>query len=328
MKQIIGIQYSKHGQIVPCIYEMQMLNKKYIPLNYDDLVMAKTQEELHFARVAWQRPYANEVIPPSSPTITIPTEEEYMHAEESERLTQEAKVFCTRCIKDRNLDMKIVDVAGLYDRTKLIFYFTAPNRIDFRELVKDLVREYRTRIELRQIGVRHETQMVGSLGNCGMICCCRRYLTSFAPVTIKMAKEQNLFLNPTKISGICGRLLCCLSFEQEAYEHFHKSCPKLGKKYQTDDGNMRVLRANMFRNSLTLLPDGAQEIELTIDEWNALHPRRPEVQHQQDHNNAKQNNYKTPPLLNFTVDPEMIENDPDLHVFDDEFTEDYPEEGK
>ena len=173
--------------------------------------------------------------------------------------------------------MKLVDVEVLFDRSKMIFFFTAPTRIDFRDLVKDLVRQYRTRIELRQIGVRHETQMLGALGNCGMVCCCRRYLHKFAPVTIKMAKEQNLFLNPTKISGICGRLLCCLSYEQENYDTFHRSCPKLGKRYQTTSGPMRVLRSNMFRNTVVLLPDGGQEVEMTLEEWQALKPSRAET---------------------------------------------------
>ena len=129
--------------------------------------------------------------------------------------------FWQDCVNRRHLDMKLVDVEVFLDRSKFIFYFTAPARIDFRELVKDLVHEYRVRIELRQIGVRHETQMVGAVGNCGMVCCCRRYLRQFAPVTIRMAKEQNLFLNPTKVSGICGRLLCCLAYEQESYDAFH-----------------------------------------------------------------------------------------------------------
>lgn len=205
-----------------------------------------------------------------------PAEEE--SGRENAALAREATAFCRQCIRDRRLDMKLVDVEVFFDRSKLIFYFTAPARIDFRELVKDLVREYRARIELRQIGVRHETQMIGAVGNCGMVCCCRRYLRKFAPVTIRMAKEQNLFLNPAKISGICGRLLCCLSYEQENYDHFHRNCPRLGKKYQTDRGGMKVLRANMFRNSLSVLTENNEELELSLDEWQALAPHRPEPQ--------------------------------------------------
>ena len=210
--------------------------------------------------------------------------------------------------------MKLVDVEVFFDRSKLIFYFTAPARIDFRELVKDLVREYRARIELRQIGVRHETQMVGAVGNCGMVCCCRRYLRKFAPVTIRMAKEQNLFLNPAKISGICGRLLCCLSYEQENYDRFHHNCPRLGKKYQTTQGTMKVLRANMFRNSLSVLNENNEEQELTLEEWQALDPHRPEPHP----NNAQPKQAQQPQkaaqgdgLLVVSVTPENVD-DPNL----------------
>lgn len=197
------------------------------------------------------------------------------------RLSEEAAAFCKKCIKTRSLDMKLVDVEVFFDRSKLIFYFTAPSRIDFRDLVKDLVREYRARIELRQIGVRHETQMVGAIGNCGMVCCCRGHLRKFAPVTIKMAKEQNLFLNPSKISGICGRLLCCLSYEQENYENFNRVCPRQGMKYNTDKGCLKILQTNLFRNSLTTLDSNNEEREFSLDEWHALHPAKAECQGEQ-----------------------------------------------
>ncbi len=318
MKQIIGIQSHTYGQIIPCVYG----DEETKPLAYDSLVIATNEEGKYYARVAWQRPYCDEILPSTAPQISLPSEEDVEQALENEEITLKAKKFCNSCVASRELDMKVVDVALLCDRTKLIFYFTAPTRIDFRELIKDLVREYRMRIELRQIGVRHETQMVGSLGNCGMVCCCRRYLTTFAPVTIKMAKEQNLFLNPTKISGICGRLLCCLSFEQEAYEVFHKSCPKLGKRYMTDKGYMRVLRTNMFRNSVAVLPENEAEMEVTLDEWYALNPQRPEAPPQSDAQPKKNQPYKQQPFMNFSVDPEMIENDPSLRIFDNEFKTD------
>jgi cell fate regulator YaaT (PSP1 superfamily) len=195
---------------------------------------------------------------------------------ENSILASEAAAFCKSCIKRRNLDMKLVDVDVLHNRSKLIFYFTAPSRIDFRELVKDLVHAYRTRIELRQIGVRHETKMVGALGNCGMVCCCHRYLRKFAPVTIRMAKEQNLFLNPVKLSGMCGRLLCCLSFEQENYEEFNRRCPKPGKKYTTDAGLVKILRANMLSRSIVVLSEEGEEKEFDIEEWEKLKPQRAE----------------------------------------------------
>ncbi len=197
---------------------------------------------------------------------------------ENNILGAEAEAFCKTCIRQRNLDMKLVSVEVLHDRSKIIFYFTAPARIDFRELVKDLVRNYRTRIELRQIGVRHETQMLGGIGNCGMVCCCRQYLRKFAPVTIKMAKEQNLFLNPSKLSGMCGRLLCCLSFEQNNYEEFNRRCPKIGKRYQTDRGAFKILRSNLFAGTLVGLSETGEETEFTLDDWLQLHPKRAESQ--------------------------------------------------
>lgn len=189
-------------------------------------------------------------------------------------LGAQAKIFCKERIARREMDMKLVDVEIYFDRSKFIFYFTAPTRIDFRELVKDLVREYHARIELRQIGVRHETQMLGAIGNCGQVCCCRGYLRKFAPVTIRMAKEQNLFLNPAKISGICGRLLCCLSYEQENYEQFHRDSPQPGRRYQTAKGLLKVQRVNMFKNTLTAINESNAECEFTLDEWNALKPWR------------------------------------------------------
>lgn len=211
------------------------------------------------------------------PAIIRMADEEDLDIHEKNRLlSREAASFCKNCIKERRLDMKLVDVEVFFDRSKFLFYFTAPNRIDFRDLVKDLVREYRARIELRQIGVRHETQMIGAIGNCGMVCCCRGHLRKFAPVTIKMAKEQNLFLNPSKISGICGRLLCCLSYEQENYENFSRIAPRIGKKYQTDKGEMKILRTNMFRNSLVALDENNAEVEMSLDEWLALNSRRPD----------------------------------------------------
>ena len=196
---------------------------------------------------------------------------------ENNILAAEAEAFCKTCIRQRELDMKLVDVEVLHDRGKIIFYFTAPARIDFRELVKDLVRNYRTRIELRQIGVRHEAQMIGAIGNCGLVCCCRQYLRKFAPVTIKMAKEQNLFLNPAKLSGMCGRLLCCLSFEQHNYEEFNRRCPKLGKRYQTDRGIFKILRSNLFAGTIVGLSETGEELEISLEDWQELHPKRAEM---------------------------------------------------
>ncbi len=203
--------------------------------------------------------------------------EDLLREEENQVFGKRAAEFWKTCVARRKLEMKLVDVEVFLDRTKLVFYFTASSRVDFRELVKDMVHEYRVRIEFRQIGVRHETQMIGALGNCGMVCCCRRYLQQFAPVTIRMAKEQDLFLNPTKVSGICGRLLCCLAYEQENYEKFHSAAPRPGKRYALPDGTVcKVVRTNMFQNSVTAMNQANEELRFTLEEWNDMSPVRQE----------------------------------------------------
>lgn len=269
---IVGIRFRMHGQTYFFSAQMEVV--------VGNSVVVETEQGIGFGEVL----SVHDSLPPGTvegpltPVLRLASDEDRAMGRENEVLARQAHVFCQECIRERKLEMKLVDVEVYHDRTKIIFYFTAPARIDFRELVKDLVREYRSRIELRQIGVRHETQMVGAVGNCGMVCCCRRFLRKFAPVTIRMAKEQNLFLNPAKISGICGRLLCCLSYEQENYDAFHRNCPKLGKKYQTSQGGMKVLRANMFRNTISVLNENNEELEFTLEDWQTMEPRRPEQQ--------------------------------------------------
>ncbi|GFM37451.1 regulatory iron-sulfur-containing complex subunit RicT [Desulfovibrio psychrotolerans] len=271
MALILGIKFREYGQIY-------YFEKSSFEVNVGDRVIVKTEQGQGLGKVVSE----HEVLPDDAevdeikPVHRLAVSEDLEREQENELLAREARQYCVDCIRSRKLEMKLVDVEVYFDRSKIVFYFTAPARIDFRELVKDLVKTYRTRIELRQIGVRHETQMIGAVGNCGMVCCCRQFLRTFAPVTIKMAKEQNLFLNPAKISGICGRLLCCLSYEQHNYEEFHRACPKLGKKYQTKEGAVKVLRANMFRNSIAVLTEANEEKEFTLEEWETLKPSRPD----------------------------------------------------
>lgn len=265
MGHILGVKFRDSGQVY------FFASGPYV-VNVGDQVIVNTEQGYGLARVVQLR----EAVPAEfsseelKPIYRVAAAEDVEKSNENEMLAVESFKFCRNCIRERDLEMKLVDVEVFFDRSKIVFYFTAPNRIDFRELVKDLVKNYRTRIELRQIGVRHETQMVGAIGNCGQVCCCRRFLRKFAPVTIKMAKEQNLFLNPTKISGICGRLLCCLSYEQENYETFNRQCPKIGKKFNTPQGMVKVLRSNMFRRSLFVLTEGGEEKEITLEEWKTL----------------------------------------------------------
>ncbi len=303
MKSIVLAKFSPVGQVYA------FGSDEGSELSYGDAVIAETGQGPGFARVVAVRNVEENALPDDIvPVLRRATEADFATNEDNRSFVELAKVFCVQRIRERGLDMKLVNVECLFDRSKLIFYFTAPTRVDFRELVKELVREYHTRIELRQIGVRHETQMVGALGCCGMVCCCRQFLHKFVPVTIKMAKEQNLFLNPTKISGICGRLLCCLSFEQENYDIFHRSCPKLGKRYQTSSGLMKVLRANLFRNSIAVLNEQGEERELSLEEWKALDPRRPEVaSHANLPSQAAKPQAPGTDLMVVVAEPEMLE---------------------
>jgi cell fate regulator YaaT (PSP1 superfamily) len=177
-------------------------------------------------------------------------------------LEKEVYTFCYQKIQERALPMCMVSVECLFNENKIMVYFTAEGRVDFRELVKDLVGKFRTRIEMRQIGVRHQAKMVGGLGACGRGLCCASFLKGFAPVSIKMAKEQNLSLNPSKISGMCGRLMCCLNYEFSSYEKAKKGVPKVGKKVTTVYGPGKVIRQNALRERLTVLLESGEEKEI------------------------------------------------------------------
>ncbi len=194
------------------------------------------------------------------------TDEDMEGHAENVKMEQEALVYCTERIRQRNLSMRLVDVESLFDRSKMVFYFTAESRIDFRELVKDLVRKYKTRIELRQIWVRSETSIYGGIGMCGREICCSSFLNNFAPVSIKMAKEQNMLLNPEKISGLCGRLMCCLAFEHDTYTQAKKNMPKCGKMVTTADGKGKVVRQNVLDRIVVVDIGEGKEIEVSVDD--------------------------------------------------------------
>jgi cell fate regulator YaaT (PSP1 superfamily) len=311
---VLGIRLRHSGATLYC-------DSMPVPPAVDDQFIVETEHGLLFGQIVSLHDSLPDGTICSAITVLRPaTDEDKTTAEANNELARAARSFCQESIRKRELDMKLVDVEVYFDASKIVFFFTAPARIDFRELLKDLVREYRARIELRQIGVRHETQIIGAVGNCGMVCCCRRFLRKFAPVTIRMAKEQNLFLNPAKISGICGRLLCCLSYEQENYDAFHRECPRLGKRYQTSQGTMKVLRANMFRNSLSVLHENNEEREMTLEEWRALTPSRPEQAHQSRPERQEQQKSDSSGLLVVSVSPDSL-NDPDLfsELLDDAF---------
>ena len=191
--------------------------------------------------------------------MRLATERDLAVIEENRQKEKEAFTICQEKIAKHKLVMKLVDVEYTFDNNKILFYFTADGRVDFRELVKDLASIFRTRIELRQIGVRDESKMLGGLGICGRPFCCSSYLGEFQPVSIKMAKEQGLSLNPTKISGTCGRLMCCLKYEQENYEELLKITPKIGASVKTPDGRGTVVDANLLTGVLSVRMDAAPD---------------------------------------------------------------------
>lgn len=205
----------------------------------------------------------NEVVQPLKPVIRIATEADEKTAQKNEEKEKEAFKICLEKIAKHKLNMKLVEAEYTFDNNKLLFYFTADGRIDFRELVKDLAAVFRTRIELRQIGVRDETKIMGGIGICGRGLCCNTYLSEFVPVSIKMAKEQNLSLNPTKISGVCGRLMCCLKNEEDTYEYLNSRLPYIGDYVTTDDGlKGEVSSVSVLRQTVKVLVQLDDEKEL------------------------------------------------------------------
>lgn len=220
-----------------------------------------------------------QIIPPSENTasesgskeapkkiIRIAKENDLKQIEENRAKAKEAFNQCTKKIEEHKLDMKLVQAEYSFDRSKIIFYFTAEGRIDFRNLVKDLAKIFKARIELRQIGVRDEARLFGGFGPCGRELCCARFLKDFEPVTIKMAKEEGLPLNPPKISGLCGRLMCCLSFEYETYKLLSKGLPREGEHVHTQQGKGKVINVNVFKRTATVLLEDGVQIEVNYKE--------------------------------------------------------------
>ena len=217
-----------------------------------DFVIVETARGIEFGEVVTPVREINDeqLSAPLKQVVRIATAQDVQHAQDNKRSEKEAYAICQKKIGEHKLDMKLVSVEYTFDNSKILFYFTANGRVDFRSLVKDLAAVFKTRIELRQIGVRDEAKMLGGLGPCGRPVCCGSFLGDFQPVSIKMAKEQNLSLNPTKISGVCGRLMCCLKYEQDNYEQTRKRMPKVGKEVMTPDGAGVVWDLNIIKETV------------------------------------------------------------------------------
>ena len=236
MINVIGVRFKQAGKIY-YFSPAEFLIKKG---NY---VIVETARGVEFGEcvIGIKEIKEEEIVSSLKSVIRIADEKDINKHKENKNKEKDALDICLEKIKEHNIDMKLIDVEYTFDNHKVIFYFTADGRVDFRELVKDLATIFKTRIELRQIGVRDEAKMIGGLGPCGRAMCCSTFLGDFASVSIKMAKEQNLSLNPTKISGICGRLMCCLNYEQTTYEDIRKRLPKVGSIVKTEEGNGEVV---------------------------------------------------------------------------------------
>lgn len=258
MIKVVGVRFRSAGKIY--YFAPGKLN-----LNVGMHVIVETARgvEMGTVMLASREVPENEVIQPLKPVIRIATEADEKVVEKNHEKEKEAFKICLQKIAKHKLDMKLVEAEYTFDNNKLLFYFTADGRIDFRELVKDLAAVFRTRIELRQIGVRDETKIMGGIGICGRELCCHSYLSEFAPVSIKMAKEQNLSLNPTKISGVCGRLMCCLKNEEETYEYLNSRLPNVGDYVTTDDDfRGEVASVSVLRQTVKVVVEVDDEKEI------------------------------------------------------------------
>ena len=231
MIKVIGVRFRKAGKVY-------FFDPAGMEIKTGDHVIVETARGIEFGHVVLGNREVDEkkVIQPLKPVIRMANKNDEEIEKKNKEKEKEAFKICLEKIKKHNLQMKLIDAEYTFDNNKVLFYFTADGRIDFRELVKDLAAVFKTRIELRQIGVRDETKILGGVGICGRPLCCHSYLSEFIPVSIKMAKEQNLSLNPTKISGVCGRLMCCLKNEEETYEELNSKLPNIGDYVTTDDG--------------------------------------------------------------------------------------------
>lgn len=258
MLTVIGVRFRAAGKI----YYFDPADRQ---IKIGDHVIVETARGIEYGYVVLGNREVDEtkVIPPLKPVIRMATDEDRAIEAKNKEKEKEAFKICQEKIKKHNLEMKLIDAEYTFDNNKVLFYFTADGRIDFRELVKDLASVFKTRIELRQVGVRDETKILGGIGICGRPLCCHSYLSEFIPVSIKMAKEQNLSLNPTKISGVCGRLMCCLKNEQETYEELNKKLPGTGDMVTLPDGLQGTVHSvNVLRQLVKVIVEVNDEKEI------------------------------------------------------------------
>jgi len=274
MIEVVGVRFKKAGK-------MYYFDPAGITLTQDDCAIVETARGVEYGMVIKGNTMVSEehIVPPLKRVIRKATPDDAVAVENNRKKEGEAFEICLKSITKIGLEMKLVDVEMTFDRNKLIFYFTSDGRVDFRELVKELAAAFRTRIELRQIGVRDEAKMLNGIGICGRPLCCSTFLGDFQPVSIKMAKEQSLSLNPTKISGICGRLMCCLKYEEEVYEELNRKLPKVGDIVATPDGQGEILSTNVLMQQVKVVVrknenDAPSIAFYSVDEITVVHAKR------------------------------------------------------
>ncbi len=254
MDALVGVKFKKEGKAYyfdPC--DLLLKRNDIVLVDTDNgIAMGTVTDTFKDGRVPLHKDKIQKV-------IRLVTDEDLKIIDANRMLEMEARDYCAKKILEHRLAMKLIDVECLFDKSKIIFSFASENRVDFRELVKDLVQKYRTRIELRQIGARQETKMLRGIGICGREVCCGSFLHNLDRVSVKMAKEQNMPLNPEKISGLCGRLMCCLAFEYETYLELKKEMPKCGKTVQTANGQGKVIRQNILKDEVVVMLEDKKE---------------------------------------------------------------------
>jgi len=264
MKKIVGIRFKPAGKV----YDF---DSGAFVLNRGDHVIVETKQGLGFGTVVIPpAPYDGSAEArsdkPLKKVFRLASKNDFLQREKNLEIEQRAYAYCLKCIKELDLQMNLFSVENSFDASKLTFFFTSEGRVDFRQLVKMLVKKFGVRIEMRQIGIRNQAKMCGGIGRCGREICCSTFMEKFGPVSIRMAKEQSLSLNPTKISGQCGRLMCCLTFEYETYQKLKTKFPKMGKTINTKSGQGKVIRHNAICNRIAVRLEGGQEIEASLDE--------------------------------------------------------------
>lgn len=261
MSKIVGIRFKPAGKV----YDFEC---GAFVLNCGDHVIVETEQGLGFGTV---------VVPPTSSEIRpskkslkkvyrLANDKDFHQREKNLADEKAAHKYCLKCIQELKLKMNLFSVEKAFDASKFTFFFTAEGRVDFRQLVKMLVKELGTRIEMRQVGIRNQAKMCGGIGRCGRELCCSAFLEKFEPVSIRMAKDQSLSLNPTKISGQCSRLMCCLRYENETYKELRKDFPNIGKTVMTSGGKAKIIRHNALNNRITVRLDGGLEMEIGVDQ--------------------------------------------------------------